>query len=236
MRIKKKNELLLNWKLHTGIFSVFQCYYTTGIFITTPPPPPNKRPGRVHILYAYTTRWRSQNPVRDGVSQGGTTTGPFFRATINRNRLPSTGYGRRAPDGGKGNRGTRGFIFLWPRFNFVALIWLRVFVRVSNDLQRAAAAAAAASEPGAIHAAAAAPCCFSHLLVFSFFFFHRHHTPLRPSRTPSMNKKKNSIFFCYCSTLYINIRVYVKHSRYNKNAYLHLKTLKSRRQHLARKK
>lgn len=53
------------------------------------------------------------------------------------------------------NRGTRGFIFPWPRFNFAALIWLRVFVRVSNDLQRTTATVT--------------PCCFSCWLVFFFF-------------------------------------------------------------------
>jgi len=58
-------------------------------------------------------------------------------------------YRTRPPPDLGGPRGTRGFIFPWLRFNSAALIWLRVFVRVSNDLQRAA------SEPRR------APCCFS---------------------------------------------------------------------------
>lgn len=47
-------------------------------------------------------------------------------------------YRTRSPSDSGGPRGTRGFIFPWLRFNSAALIWLRVFVRVSNDLQRAA--------------------------------------------------------------------------------------------------
>lgn len=80
-----------------------------------------------------------------------------------------------------GPRGTRGFIFPWLRFNFTALIWLRVFVRVSNDLQRRCLCANLA------------PCCFSCLPVFFSPLFTATPT-LRVFRPMPMNK--NSIFFC----------------------------------------
>lgn len=100
-----------------------------------------------------------------------------FPGAINRT-LPAAAVGPSGP------RGTRGFIFPWLRFNFTALIWLRVFVRVSNDLQRRCLCANLA------------PCCFSCLPVFFFFSATTHH-----QRFASCQWIKIQYFFV-CQTVY----------------------------------
>lgn len=81
--------------------------------------------------------WHTQNPVGRGeLGRGNRFSG------CDKSNPP-----RRPRAGAAGPRGARGFIFPWPRFNFAALIWLRVFVRVPNDLQRAATAAPSPSLP-----------------------------------------------------------------------------------------
>lgn len=80
--------------------------------------------------------------------------------------------------------GAHGFIFPWLRFKFTTLIWLRVFVRVSNDLQQ---------RPRCFPCH---PVLFSSLLAFfSVAIYMAAHLISRVCRWIKKKRKKISVFF-----------------------------------------